>query len=381
MSVEIKVPRLGWNMEQGVFLGWLKQNGDVVKPGEPLYTLEGDKAVQEIEATDAGRLHVVHGGPRAGDTVEVGTLLGHLLAPAEAAPATPAAAPAIVATATARQERRPAISPRARRVARELGIDWTRVPGSGRAGRIRERDVRAAAAPHIQADERVVPVSPARRTIARRMVETLRTAAPVTLTTTTDATNLVNLRAQFRTVRASPDDVVPTFTDLIVKLAASALQQHPHLNARWEDERIVMPRAVHVGIAVDVEEGLVVPVLRDVLALGLRQLAARSRELIAKARERRLNAAEQEGGTFTVTNLGTFGVDAFTPILNAPQIAILGVGRIRRRPAVIDERVVPRDELTLSLTFDHRAIDGAPAARFLDTLRRMIENPGPSLLT
>lgn len=376
MSVEIKVPRLGWNMEQGVFLGWLRPDGAAIKPGEALYTLEGDKAVQEVEATDAGTLCVAPNGPRAGDTVEVGTLLGHLLAAGETAPIPAAAEPL-----PARRADRPAISPRARRVARELGIDAANLHGSGRAGRIRERDVRAAAA-HSQADERIVPISPARRTIARRLVEALRTAAPVTLTTTADATNLVNLREQFRAVRAPTEDVAPTFTDLIVKLTAVALSQHPQLNARWEEDRIVEVQAVHVGIAVDVEEGgLVVPVLRDVSALGLRQIAARSRMLVDKARSRRLSAAEQEGGTFTVTNLGAFGIDAFTPILNPPQVAILGVGRIRRRPAVLEERVVPRDELTLSLTFDHRAIDGAPAARFLDTLRRIVENPTPSLVT
>jgi pyruvate dehydrogenase E2 component (dihydrolipoamide acetyltransferase) len=171
----------------------------------------------------------------------------------------------------------------------------------------------------------------------------------------------------------------PSYTDLVIKLTSVALQEHPALNARWEDEGIVLCRRIHIGFAVDTETGLVAPVIRDVPALSLQQLAARSRELIERARSRKLTAEEMQGGTFTVTNLGPFGIDAFTPIINHPECAILGVGRIRRQPAVVGEQIVPRDMVTLSLTFDHRIVDGAPAARFLDTLRRCIEDPEPRL--
>jgi pyruvate dehydrogenase E2 component (dihydrolipoamide acetyltransferase) len=225
--------------------------------------------------------------------------------------------------------------------------------------------------------QQVIAISPTRRTIAARMVASHQTTAPVTLTTTADATNLVNLRNQFKAV----SDVVPSYTDFLVKLTAGALQKHPLLNARWEKERIALSSNIHIGIAVDVDGGLLVPVIRDVSDLGVKQLADRSRDLIERARQRRLTAEEMQGGTFTITNLGAFGVDAFTPIIHTPQCAILGVGRIMRRPVVVGEQIVARDQITLSLTFDHRIVDGAPAAHFLQTLSALIENPGPSLMS
>jgi pyruvate dehydrogenase E2 component (dihydrolipoamide acetyltransferase) len=212
------------------------------------------------------------------------------------------------------------------------------------------------------------------------MLASLRSTAPVTLTTTADAENLVSLRQQFRAAPQSSEGVTPTYTDLIVKLSAIALQAHPALNARWEDDDIVVLAHIHIGIAVDTEAGLLVPVIREVPSLGLRQLAARSRELLERARTRKLTADEMQGGTFTVSNLGAYGIDAFTPIINHPECAILGVGRIRRAAAVVGEQVVARYQLTLSLTFDHRIVDGGSAARFLDTLRQSVENPGPWLI-
>jgi pyruvate dehydrogenase E2 component (dihydrolipoamide acetyltransferase) len=283
----------------------------------------------------------------------------------------------------------PAISPRARRVARELGVDWAQLDGSGRTGRIRERDVRAAArsgavgaAPTQQtaAPSRVQPLTSVRRLIAERMLAAAHSTAPVTLTTRADATNLVSLRNQFKAAAAPPNTAVPTYTDFILKLTAVALQAHPALNACWTEGGIALGEAIHIGIAVDTDAGLLVPVVRDVQTLNLRQIAARCRELIELARVRRLKPDQMQGGSFTITNLGMYGIDAFTPIINVPQCAILGLGRIQREPAVQEDRIVPRDLMTLSLTFDHRAIDGGPAARFLDTLRRSVEQPGPWLV-
>jgi len=389
MAVEIRVPRLGWNMEEGVFVAWHKKDGEHVSAGDVLFVLEGDKAVQEVEATDAGILRIAPHGPDEGDTVAVGTVLGYLVAPGEqaplemgpviaAAPAQPGAADVPRSAPPARRGRRrgnvPAISPRARRVAEELGIDWTRLKGSGRTGRIRERDVRAAARAAVPAaaEDRGLPVTPTRRAVAERMLHSLRSTAPVTLTTTADATNLVNLRGQFRAASAG-EGPAPGYTDFLVKLVASALEEHPLLKGRWEGDRIVVPSGTHVGIAVDTEAGLLVPVIRDVPALGLRQVAARSRELAERARARKLTAGELSGGTFTVSNLGAFGVDAFTPIINHPESAILGVGRIRRQPAVVENQVVPCVLMVLSLTFDHRIVDGVPAGAFLRDVRRAIE--------
>ncbi len=207
------------------------------------------------------------------------------------------------------------------------------------------------------------------------MVASHQATAPVTLTTRVDATNLVNLRRQFQAAATDTETIVPSITDLLVKLLALALADHPRLNARWEEERIVELTEIRVGVAVDAEAGLLVPVLGDVRGMGIRQIAARSRELVAKARAGTLSSSDLQGGTITITNLGAYGIDAFTPIINPPEAAILGVGAIRREPVFVDgDRVVPREQMTLSLTFDHRVVDGAPAARFLAALRERIEN-------
>jgi len=469
MAIEITVPRLGWNMEEGIFVGWLKKDGEQVRANEMLFCLETDKATQEVECLDSGVLRIPPDGPNEGDKIAVGTVIGYLLQPGETPPfkqeakaippASEARPPANVdsplASSSAGQVGRglsegsqytsgvksggkvavveverssreraetgrrtseveagsrqsetlqpsgaavtPAISPRAKRVANELGIDWTRIEGSGRTGRIREQDVRTAVSAKslitaepasakrqstiISPSFEAIPVTAIRQTIAQRLLTSVRSTAPVTLTTTVDATNLVNLRHQFKRV-ASPDNaLIPTFTDFLVKLAAVALQGHALLNARWGEKEILVTRDIHIGIAVDTDEGLLVPVIHNVPGLSLKQVAARSRDLIARARQRKLVPEEMEGGTFTISNLGTFGIDAFTPIINYPECAILGVGKIQRQPVVEEDRIVPGQRLTLSLTFDHRIVDGAPAARFLQTLGNLIENPSPPLVS
>lgn len=402
MPIAITVPRLGWSMEEGVFAGWLKYDGEAVRAGDPLFSLEGEKATQDVEAIDDGTLTIPPTAPEVGATVLVGAVIGYLLGPGETAPTAaspePARAPAAAVTAppvpaeaACAGRDRPRSSPLARRIAREHGIDWTGLVGSGRTGRIRRADVLAAVAarngaapaPDTQPaePERSVPVSPARRTIAARMVESRRTTAPVTLTTTADASNLVSLRQQFKAAEPAIGDV-PSFTDFLVKLAALALRDHPMLNARWDDgaDRIVLNDEAHVGIAVDTDAGLLVPVIHGAAGLGLRQIAARTRELIKRARSQQLRPGDLQGGTFTVTNLGSFGVEAFTPIIKPPECAILGLGRIERRPVMSGTEVVGRDLMSLSLTFDHRIVDGAPAARFLQQLARQVENPGPWLM-
>jgi len=278
-----------------------------------------------------------------------------------------------------------AVTPRARRVASELGVEVSGLAGTGRDGRVRERDVRAAAergepsrlASTAGANSGAKPVAASniRRTIARRMTASHQTTAPVTLTSRADATNLLNVRGQFVAAAGSGAlDIVPSFTDLIAKLAAAALAEHPQLNARWEDEQIIEQPEIHIGVAVDTEAGLLVPVIRNVPQLRVREIAALTKDLVARARAGALTGAELQGGTFTITNLGMYGIDAFTPIINPPETAILGLGAIRREAIFEGEKLVPRDLLTLSLTFDHRVVDGAPAARFLQSLVRAIEH-------
>jgi pyruvate dehydrogenase E2 component (dihydrolipoamide acetyltransferase) len=404
MAIEVAIPRLGWNMEEGIFNGWLKGDGDPVAPGEPLFNLEGDKATHEIESIEAGILRISPLGPKEGEKVAVGTIIGYLLAPGERAPFEAEAAgtssrPSDTVASSPKQR----ISPRARRVARELAVDARGLSGSGKTGRILERDVRAFArarsgplaahlpnlgpgdtpgkpreAPTREYDK--IQVGAVRRTIAERMLQSRLTTAAVTITTSVDATNLVNLRQQFKAVAETSGAPPIGYTEIVVKLTALALEQHPLMNATWNNEEIIVWRKIHIGIAVDTNAGLIVPVLRDVAHLSLRQLAALSRELVDRARGGTLTAAEIQGGTFTVTNLGPIGVEIFTPLINPPECAVLGLGRIQKQVVVEDRQFVARDRVTLSLSFDHRIADGAPAARFLQALGRLIENPSPWLL-
>ena len=286
------------------------------------------------------------------------------------------------------------ISPRARRTAAEQGVDWQQLRGTGRDGRIRQRDVLAAgnqdvgpsahrptpilsAAPGSALSGRLVPLTPLRRTVARRMSAGVHEAAPVTITTRADADALTRVREEWPA--GEGPGAVPTFNDLFVKLTAAALREHPLLNAQWREDGLFFPDQIHIAIAVETEEGLVAPVLRDVTALTLREVAAASRELIELARARRLPPERLSGGTFTITNLGRFGIETFTPILARPQCAVLGIGQIARVPVVDGDRIVPGLRVPLSLTFDHRVADGGPAARFLATLREFIEHPAPRL--
>ncbi len=449
MAFEITIPRLGWSMEEGTFTGWMKKDGDSVRRGDALFELEGEKALQEIEALDDGVLRIPADGPQPGAVLKVGTVIGYLEAAGETLPltqsgnvpasfassilnaetgtathATAIASPSVrrlarelgvslssviptdsddritdddvrTAALLKTNDRTPAAStsttaadiistPRARRAAKRAGVDLMTVQGTGRNGRIRERDVLNTAKPQTvspgTADQRIV-LSGRRKVIAERLTESHRQAVPVTLTSQFDATNLVSLREQFKTAGES---LVPAFHDVIAKLVAGCLKQERRLAGRWVcEDTIVVPtdHEIHIGIAVDTPEGLIVPVLRNVLNEPLLSLAVESSRIIRKAREGRLSASEMQDAVFTITNLGSFGIDAFTPVINLPETAILGLGAIRRQPFVTtDDRIEVRSMMTLSLTFDHRAIDGAPAAKFLQSVVAAVENPAARLL-
>lgn len=387
MATEIRVPRLGWSMDEGTLVELLRSSGAVVRAGEPLFVLEGDKAAEEIESLEAGIVQWLDGGPSAGDRVQVGQLLGYLLSPGESRPAVVTAEPprpvekaveVAAAKPVLRRNQRPLASPRARRVARELGLNLTGIAGTGRGGRIRERDVRAGAQRSLT--DVGVTGSPLRRVIAERMRDSHLTTAPVTLHLRVDAENLVSLRKQFQSSRSAPDSVAPSYTDILVKLTALVLRDHPLLTSSWDEGQVVMAAGIHLGIAVDTPAGLMVPVVRDADRISLRELAARSRELVERARAHRLTAEEQRGGTFTLTNLGAWGIETFTPLIQLPQCAVLGIGQIAAQAVVVERQVVARQTLSLSLTFDHRLVDGAPAARFLSELRMAVENPAERLI-
>lgn len=444
MAIEIVMPKLGWTMEEGILDEWIKQDGDEVAPGDIIFVVESDKALQEIEAFDGGILRIAPDAPPVGSTVKIGEVLAYLVQPDEAPPFTSTAANAIGDSSAApaidvandaatppaakpvRRSRRggPAISPRAKRIALELGVDWSALTGSGSSGRIIERDIRAQAnmIATAEADINITPVArrvaqeagisldelgahypgervtradveklaaqqtaskPAQRqALSRirqvtrdRMVESMRTTAPVTLTSEVDATELVQMR---RKLKADGSDIVPSFTDLLAKLVAAALAEHPTLNATIDGDELLLHRAINIGIAVDSERGLLAPVIRDADRLSLLELASISADLIKRTRDGAISAEELQGGTVTITNLGMYEIDAFTPIINLPQSAILGAGRVAPKQVVVDadaERLAIRQMMSLSLTFDHRAVDGAPAARFLQRVKQYVEAP------
>lgn len=218
------------------------------------------------------------------------------------------------------------------------------------------------------------PASASRRAIAERMLASSRNTAAVTLTTTADATELVHLAKDFARREGA---AAPGLTDFLVAATAAALLEHRGMNAHWIDGRHVPAGEVNIGLAVDTPRALLVPVIHRAASLEIHDLSARCRELVERARDGNLGAAEMRGGTFTITNLGMLDIDTFTPIIREPEIGILGIGRLRRQPLVHDGEIIARDVISLSLTFDHRAIDGAPAARFLRAVRRFIEDPGP----
>ncbi|MBL8154025.1 MAG: 2-oxo acid dehydrogenase subunit E2 [Anaerolineae bacterium] len=451
MAVEIVMPRLGWTMEQGTLVEWLKKDGDLVQPGDIMFIIESDKALNEVESFESGIFRIPPGSDVLGRLLPVGTLLAYIVQPGEAppfeaaspvqtqvaaAPSTPPSLdsdqPSVTTTEPASNGRLrlPAISPRARRVAAELSVDWSSLTGSGRSGRIVERDVRAAAmtpvaspmlispvarraaeelgvdvaalaaqmpgqritrehverAAHPTAPvpaspdptENRVPMSRLRQVIADRMVASAQTTASVTLTTEVDSTELVRVRQSLKDASLNDPRPVPSYTDLLAKLTAEALTEHPGLNARLQGDALVSSPAVHVGFAVDTERGLIVPVVRDVHRKSIRQIAAESAALVEQARNGTIRPDDLSGGTFTLTNLGMYDIDAFTPIINLPQCAILGIGRIVPKQVVIDaaaERLAIRQMMFLSLTFDHRLVDGAPAARFLQRVKQFVEQP------
>ena len=424
MAYEITLPRLGWDMTEGALDSWRKKEGEFVREGEILFEMEGDKAVQEIEALDSGYLRILPDGPGLGVKVPVGTVIGYLVPEEELASfrlpgaSLPEPEPveravrAMASTANIPVEmgeqnippagncrtRRIYISPYAKRMADSLGVDWKAVPGSGLAGRIMAKDIELAASlkkspapaavPNVTrpaaADVPAAPImqriemTQIRRKIAEHMAYSAHTAAPVTLTTEVDATELAALRKVLRDDAGSDSQVVPSYNDLLAKLCAQALQEHPRVNARIEGDEIVQLAAVHIAIAVDTERGLIVPVLRDVQAKSVRQIASESAVLIEKTRNGTVSYVDLQGATFTITNLGMFDIDAFTPIIDLPQCAILGVGRIVAKQVVIDaeaERVAIRKRMVLSLTFDHRLVDGAQAAKFLQRVKKLVETP------
>ncbi len=390
------MPKFGLTMHEGTVQRFFKNVGDVVAAGEPLYEVETEKVLYEVEAPVSGTLAAMLCAD--GDTVECGVAVAVIAEsgenPAEvalrysksagAAPRAAAAAaasgakspaPASPASGASSADARRAVSPVARKLAAELGVDLASVVGSGPGGRITREDVeRAATEPQrvsaaARSPARAAAPSPSqptpfrgiRKTIAERMHQSLRDTAQLTITAEADVTPATELRT--RITREFECSV----TDLIIHAVARALVKHPRLNSRLDGNQIVASPAVNVGLAVSLDDGLIVPVIHDAAQKTLREIAVESKSLAERARLGRLKLEDVTGGTFTITNLGPWGVDAFTPILNPGETAILGVGRIVEKPAIYRGEIARRAMVTLSLTFDHRVVDGAPAAEFLQS--------------
>lgn len=373
MPKEVIMPALGLAQETGKVLRWLREEGQEVRQGEPLLEVETDKANVEIEAPASGvlgRILIPEGGE-----VPVGQVIGWILLPGEppsvlSGPepekAVAVAAPPAPLPAAPPHERKVRASPKARRLARELGVDLGTLAGSGPGGAVLAADVERAAAraeptelPHIW------------KLMAERTARAWTTVPHFFLQREVRADRL---RAWREALRMQVRQEL-TYTDLLVKLVAAALRLHPEVNARWEEGRIRRLPEVNVGLAVATEQGLVVPVIRGADELPVEEIARRRAELVERARSGKLRLEDVEGGTFTLTNLGMYGVDRFFAIINAPQAAILSVGRITERPMAEEGKAVVRPGLTLGLSCDHRVIDGARAARFLETLAGFVEEP------
>jgi pyruvate dehydrogenase E2 component (dihydrolipoamide acetyltransferase) len=428
---EIVMPRLSDTMEEGTILRWLKADGETVARGEELVEIETDKATMIYESDQAGTLTLI---AAEGDTLPVGQLIARVAAegehaPAAAAPAAPepadaapAPAPASVSSAAPSGAGKPApqtapppapgapephrsaeqrvkASPLARRIAREQGVDLVGLRGSGPGGRIVKADVpRGGVEPGAPAAQAAAPaaglegvatakgptteveLTRLQQTVARRMAESKATIPEFTLRVEVDMEECVALRAELKRLAAAGAVSAPTYNDMVVKACALALREHPKANGSYRDGRLLLHARVNVGVAVAAEGALVVPSVFDADAKALGEIARETRALAERVRAGTITPPELGGGTFTVSNLGMFGISSFTAIINPPQAAILSVGTLERRAIVREETdgtpvIVPRQMLTLTLVCDHRVLFGAEAARFLERVRELLQSP------
>ncbi|GAA5344154.1 dihydrolipoamide acetyltransferase family protein [Planifilum fimeticola] len=368
-EVEIRLPQTSEEVRESLIVFWHRSEGDWVKQGEVLVEVQTEKAVFEIEAPVTGRL--INILVKRGEVAAVDDILA-IIEPAAEEPAVSVREKTGDTEKAKKSEERDhhfvRASPRVRQLAKELKVDLTTLVGTGPEGRITEKDVRRAAnSLPSSAEESITPLTPVRRTIARRMMESLGRSAQLTITAWADVTRL--------SVRGRELAPEIGFTAWILRATVLSVEKHPYMNAVWEENGIRTFSSVHLGIAVDTEEGLLVPVIPRAELMSLRQLDEAVRRIAEEARSQKLAAKDLKGSTFTVSNLGPYGVQFFTPILNPPEAALLGVGQIDSRLVLEGERPVEQKRLPLSLTFDHRIIDGAPAARFLQTLVGLLADP------
>ena len=416
MATKVVMEALSPTMEEGRLVEWKKKTGDAIAVGDVLAEVETDKAIMELVARAAGVL--INQAVAAGATVPVAGVVAWIGAAGEAVPGGAAAAsvgaerrtdkPALVTEATpggpgthvpgasaraadaasspapsaapaAPETGRIKASPLAKRIAADIGVNLADVAGSGPEGRIVMRDldqVSASTVPRVLVAQGAaytdVPLSQMRKAIAKRLVQSIGPIPTYYLTADADMERVAEAR---ESLIARDDQGKFSFNDVVIRAAAAALRQHPWVNAWWLDNQVRQWHEVHVGVAVAVDEGLITPVIRHADQKSLREIAAEVRELAGRAREKRLKPEEYTGATFSISNLGMFGIDEFTAIINPPEAAILAVGRIEPKPVVIDGAIVVRRRMRVTMSCDHRVIDGATGAAFLKTLVGMLENP------
>ncbi len=400
MSIEITMPKLGFEMQAGTIVNWLKQVGDTVKAGEPLVEIETDKATVEVETFGSGVLTDILARP--GQAVAVGTVIGMLDGPGRSAPkpvtivenrvaASPA--PAAVVAAEPPDLHRPegeddskirnSISPLARRMAREKGIDISVVKGTGPGGMIVKRDVLAnqvgRSAPSVP-DVRVasltavrrVPLSQMKKTIARRMMMSNAEVPQFYVSISIEMDRVLDLRTRYNDVH--PEQPL-SINDLIVRAAALTLCHFPHLNSSYHEQELEIYEHINVGIAVALDDGLMTVVLKDADRKTFGQIAKETSAMIQRAREGKVKPEDIEGSSFTISNLGMFGIEDFCAIINPPEAAILAIGAVQTQPKYAEGKWMPCSVAKFTLTVDHRVSDGAEAARFLKALKTNLEEP------
>ncbi len=422
MATRVHMEALSPTMEEGQVVKWLKEEGEAVAQGDILAEIETDKATMELVARGEGvlrKIFVAEGAAApVGDVIavigaedeDIAALVESLGAPAkpdgakpaaepaaepEPAGATAVAAPTAVAPPTAPAPTVPApggrikASPVARRLAGELGVDLAAVSGSGPNGRVIKRDVEAAAAaaptaavatpalPDTEFED--VPLSQMRKTVARRLSESLGPVPHFFLTVDVDMTRALQARARVNELLAA-QGAKASLNDMVIKATAVALTHHTDCNAWWQGNAIRRFNRVHMGIAVAVPDGLITPVVRDAHAKGLAQISTEIRELAGRAREKKLQPHEYTGSTFSISNLGMFGIEEFTAVINPPEAGIIAVGAVEERPVVLDGEVVVQPRMRVTMSCDHRVIDGAQGARFLATLKSFLEEPAAILI-
>jgi len=361
------MPRLSLTMKEGTVVQWFKKEGDPVEKGEPVVEVLSEKVTYDVESPAPGVLRKIL--VQEGADVPVAQTLAIITALDEELPEIEAIAIAEVPVEGVGE--RILASPAAKRLAREYGVDLALVKGTGPEGKIVEEDVRRfVEETKVMARVReAIPLTGIRKTAAERVSLSARTAPHSTIFMEVDMSKAKKLHEEIRV----------TYTDVVVKVVAKALVEHPVMNSTLKGEEIRVFEDVNIGVAVATEKGLAVPVIRNADKKSLTEISSVLKELVERVREGKLEKDEMTGGTFTITNLGMFGVEMFTPIINPPETAILGVGRVVEKPVVVDEEILVRPMTCLSLSFDHRIVDGAPAAQFLQKVKQILESPSTLL--